>query len=432
VKRRYKQGDWFRVPLGGEHDALGVIARACRSRLFGYFFAIPASHEPSHDELRALAPENAIAALLFGGGPIEEARWRIVAASLTFDPNAWPFPAFASRGAFGDAWIQVRYDPETLQILERRSIDAADAKALADARFANAEEAERVLQQAIAGEPAPHAQSILELRSPIDAGRLRAVAHGGRVQFSTPLRARDIEQLARFIDAHPHVALRVHGFRHGFDAAHLTRFGGLRELVLDVHALQHPNALQSLHSLQTLRIGAVKTHLDFLGSLTRLRTLELHGTRAPLDPVADLAALHTLVLEGTASIDPAGLRCAPELQALVLAHGEYDVRGLHRLSNLRRLELRALDLSELPAFSELPKLEELELQHLTRIADLRPVADARMLRSLRIGKMPQLNVADFRPLQRCAGLRELFVDVGSRTKEREIYRLMKLGNTHVL
>jgi hypothetical protein len=105
---------------------------------------------------------------------------------------------------------------------------------------------------------------------------------------------------------------------------------------------------------------------------------------------------------------------------------------VHALPNLRRLELRGLDIADLTPLAELPKLEELELHGLAHVDDLEWIAGARALQKLRIAEMPHLNVAHFRPLQRCAGLRQLFVDVGSRTKEREIHRLIKGGNTHVL
>lgn len=429
MKRRYKPGDWLRVPLGGEHDAIGIIARMCRSRLFGYFFAVPASYEPSHGDLRMRKVQDAVAVLLFGGAAIEEARWDLIATSLAFDPAAWPFPAFASRGAFGDAWMQVRYDPQTLQIVERRAIDERIAAALPDARFAGAEDAERILRAAVAGESPGAAQSIIEVRSPLEPQRLHALESGGRVQFSTPLGTADLELLAAFIERHSNVGLRVHGFRRGFDAAQLSRLRALRELAVDVHVLQHPDALRELRSLRVLRIGQARTSLDFLDALTELQTLELRGTRAALDPVKNLPVLHELVLENTAPADLRALRSSATLQTLVLAHGEYDIGTLDALAQLRRLELRALDVTTLAPLRGLAHLEDLHVHALARLTDLQPIADAPALRRLRITAMPHLNVADFAELQRCAGLHIFHVEIGSRTKEREIYRLIKVGNT---
>ncbi|HKU68134.1 MAG TPA: hypothetical protein VJP85_10190 [Candidatus Baltobacteraceae bacterium] len=429
MKRRYKQGDWLRVPLGGGSDALGIIARMCRSRLFGYFFAVPSSHEPAHDELRGLRWQDAIAALLFGGAPLEEARWDVVATSLAFDPQAWPLPFFASRGAFGDTWTQVRYDPQTLQIVERRLIDAQNASSLPDARFAEAEDVERFLRARIAGETVASAHSVLEVRSPLEPQRLRAAANGGRVQFSTPLAAADLDRLAAFVDANPQTALRVHGFRHGFDASQLARFTLLRELILEVQDVQHAGALRDMQSLRTLRLGRMRINLQFLDALTNLQRLQLHGTRGSLEAVLQLPALESLLLESTEPLDFHALQSARSLQTLVLAHGRYDVRAIDALPHLRRLELRALDAYELPPPSRFASLEDLHLHALAHISDLQPIADAPALRRLRITAMPHLNVRDFEPIRRCAGLQTLNVEIGSRTKEREIYRLIKRGNT---
>lgn len=415
------------MPLGGDYDALAIIARACRSRLFGYFFAVPASRAPAHDELRALAPRGASAALLFGGSALDRARWEIVATSLPFARDAWPLPAFASRGAFGDAWTQVRYDPDTLQIVERRGIAPAAAAALPDARFADAYEVEALLRRRIAGEPAPHVRSVLEVRSPIDLERLRGVEHGGRIQFSTPLHVPDLDRLASFIEVHPQIALRVHGFRHGFDAALLSRFTALREVLLDVHRVRHAQRLGDLHALHTLHVGEMQIDLQFLDALTNLHELHLRGTRARLDAVQRLAALESLELESTAPLDVRSLACAQTLRTLELAHGEYELRALDALTNVRKLRLRALDAAELPPLHALLRLERLELDGLTRITDLRPIAQAPSLRELRIAGMPQLNVGDFEPLQGCAGLLRAEIEIGSRRKVREVYRLLKAG-----
>lgn len=417
------------MPLGGDRHALAILARACQSRVFGYFFAVPAGHSPTHDELRALRARDAIAAMLFGGSGIEEGRWPIVATSLAFDEQAWPFPLFASRGAFARTWTQVRYDPQTLQILERAQIDALRAHALPDARFADPPDVETALRRILAGEATPRARSVCEVRSPIDPSRLQALAHGGTVQFSTQLRAADFARLGDFIAAHPHVAFRVHGFRHGFDALALAPLTALRDVTIDVHRLQHAHALAELRALRTLRIGAAQIDLAFLCALPDLRTLDLRGTRASLAPVERCAVLQELLLENTPPPDFSSLASASALERLSLAHGDYDLQALPALRNLRTLTLRALDVRKLPPLQQLERLERLELCDLHAIADLRPIADAPSLRELRIERMPQLNVNDFAPLQACAGLRAFDVDVGSRRKTREIYRLMNRGNT---
>jgi hypothetical protein len=423
VKRRYKPGHWIRVPLGGEYDAVGILARACRSRLFGYFFSVPANREITHDEMRALKAEDALCALLFGDSALEQARWEIIATSLPFDPQAWPFPDFAARGAFGESFTRVRYDPAVMQIIVREAIDAQTAGTLSDARFADAHEVESMLRSRIAGVPGAPSYSVCEMRSPVDAHQLQAVERGGRVQFSTPLSPDDLDRLAQFLARHPHVELRVHGFRHGFDAAALAQFRDLRVLTLDVHHLQHPMLLQQLQSLQALRLGAMQTDLRFLRELSGLRELELRGTRGALEPVHEMRSLRTLSVENTAPIALPALACRDTLEVLALAHGTYDLHGIEMLKHLRSLHLRSLDIEALPPLDSLAHLAQLEV-HALPLRDLAPIAALPSLRTLRVLAMPHLNVNDFAPLQRCAGL-QLFVDLGSKRKAREVYRLHK-------
>lgn len=415
----------MRIPLGGDRDALAIIARACRSRLFAYFFAFPAQQTPAPDDLRALSAQDAIGMMLVGGSPIERGRWHLIATSLAFDENAWPFPVFASRGAFGDAWTQVRYDPQTLQIVERQPTPADAARALADARFADAPQAEEALRRLLADAAEPAAHRICELRSPIDAARLRAVEEGGTIQFSTQVNPADVQALQAFFEAHPHVRLRVHGFRRGFDARRIAGLTALRELTLDVHELQHPQALSQMRSLRMLRVGSMQTDLAFLEALPDLQTLELRGTRANVAPVERCRGLEALLLENTPPLDFSRCVSANTLQRLTLSHGQYDVSALTALSQLRGLELRALEVARLPNLAAFEHLQSLVLVDLHELSDLSPIAQARSLRELRISGMPHLNVGDFEPLRRCAALEDAHIDVGSRRKEREIYRLLE-------
>ncbi len=428
MKRRYKAGDWIWVPLGAEHAAVGIIARACRSRLFGYFFAVPAAHVPSPEELTRLRAGDALAAVLFGGRPIERARWSVIATSLPFDADAWPFPAFASRGAFAQSWQRIRYDAHTLQIVERTAIDAHASGMLADARFADAHEVEALLRRRIAGADLPRAVSVYELRSPLHANAVRAIENTARVQFSTALTPADLAVLAKLIDERPGIELRVHGFRHGFDTASLAACARLQSLRLDVHRLQHAEALRGLNGLRTLRLGAMRVDLTFLDALQMLERLELRGTRALLDPVLRLRSLHALRLENTAPVDFGALASAESLRELVLAHADYDLTGVQALPNVQTLALHALDAAALPGFAGLPKLERLHLHALRNLVDLTPIVQAPALRELRLSAMPHLNVEHFAPLQACAGLHDLHVEVGSRRKEREIYRLFDRGS----
>src|SRR5262249_58700798 len=48
---RYREGDWFAVPLGDGRYVLGRIARHHRATVLGYFFKPAYDHVPTLDEI---------------------------------------------------------------------------------------------------------------------------------------------------------------------------------------------------------------------------------------------------------------------------------------------------------------------------------------------------------------------------------------------
>jgi hypothetical protein len=427
MKRRYKTGDWFRVPLAGEHDAIGIITHACRSRLFGYFFPVAAAHEPSFDELKRFRASDAVTRALFGGAGLEEARWTLVATSLPFDPAAWPFPQFASRGVFGRTWSRISYDPETMSIAQREVLTQAQATELPDARFATPEELESLLQMRISGEAPDVPLVVCEVRAPIDLTRVeQLLSRGGRLQFSEPLEPPEVQRIAAFIDAHLEVELRVHGFAR-FDVRDLREFTTLRSLVLDAGTLEHMEAIEALQQLESLRIGtlAAPVSLAALQTLPGLHRLEVRGAHADMQSVARLQHLDALSLYDTQPMDWRKFGSAPHLRSLLVAHARDRLNELPAMPMLERLALRDLQLTGLPDLSRYPRLHAIELRNVTMLRDLSPLLSALALRELRIEGMPQLEVADFRPLQQCAALKSVSVDLASKTKSREVHRLLR-------
>lgn len=425
MKRRYKQGDWFRVPLGGEYDAVGVIARMCRSRLFGYFFAVDAGRDFSAGEMKALRAQDAVACSLFGGAGLEEARWRIIATSLPFDPQAWPFPQFASRGVFGRTWSAINYDPETMSAASRMAVTPDQAAQLPDARFATPEELETLLRLRIAGETPEVPLSVYEVRSPVHAAGLQLLARGGRVQFSEMLPENELDTLAAFIAAHPGVELRVHTIAN-FDLRALLRFHAVRSLVLDVPSAANAAALSQLRALESFKLGRADRRilLDALLELPQLRRLELHGAKAHSDIAEALPRLDSLTLYATPPISLERMHSAQRLRTLVLSHVPADVAAIASLPALQRVSLRGMEILSLPDLSGNRQLDLIELRGVTRLCDLAPLVTAPGLRELRIEGMPHLHVRDFEPLTRCANLRNVSIEIGSKTKTREIYRML--------
>lgn len=299
----------------------------------------------------------------------------------------------------------------------------ARAAGLPDARFATAEELESLLRERICGAAPEQPLAIAEVRSPLDPGSLDVLARGGRVQFSELLDEADLDIIANVISEHPLVELRVHGIE-SFDLCALQRFGYLRSLLLDVPSVRHAHALVSLTQLRTLRIAAMRETIPF-PALPQLRKLELHGTRAGTDLLHSLHALQSLTLSDAGRVRVSEFGFAGNLRELTLAHMPAMLDDIDALPALARLELRELALRELPDLSHNAALQSIALRGVRQLRDLRRLALAPALHELRIENMPQLGVADFEPLAAAAHLHAVNVDVGSRQKEREIYRLLR-------
>lgn len=422
MKRRYKPGDWFRVPLAAPCDAIGVITHACRSRLFAYFFAAPLDRDPSFEELKALRPEGARARFLVGGTPIESLRWPVIATSVPFDAALWPFPQVAHRGAFGRTWMVRTYDPLTMQRIDQQPADAHAARDLPPAHFLNEDEAETDLRERIAGIAPAEPAIVCEVRPPLDQRSLDPVAAGGRVQCAQTLDAGAIERIARA--AGPAAELRLHGmYAHPFDLRVLAAWPQLRALTIDTVNVEHPHALDALGELFRLRVPAAIFHR--LPPLESVRDLCIAGDTGPVTLRA-WPHLHELTVEN-ARVDLTELTRAP-LQALVLRHCAFDPVQLEQQPHLTHLELDSLQLLDAGPVARLSRVASLVLRNVRLLRDLAPLAQMPHLRELRVVGMPQLRAADLSALAARGDIR-VISDSGNRTLDREIHRAFAAGIT---
>lgn len=415
MKRRYKPGDWFRVPLGAACDAIGVITHACRSRLFVYFFAAPVDRDPSFEELKALRPQHAKARFLVGGAPIESLRWPVLATSVPFDAALWPFPSFVHRGAFGRTWTVRTYDPETMQRTGQHASSADAAWALPPAHFLNEDECETELRECIAGIAPAQPAIVCEIRTPLDLRALEPLASGGRVQCAQPLHTEIVAEIAQHAGAP--AELRLHSmYAWPFDLRVLSAWRHLRALTIDTTNVLHPHALDALGDLFRLRLPA--NVLQKTPPLASVRDLSVYGDGSAV-------ALHAwpnveeLTVEN-ARVDLRDLAETP-VRALVLRHCAFDPGALAALNRLLHVEIASMQLRDAEAIARAPRVASLVLRDIRLLHDLAPLAKMPHLRELRVTGMPQLRASDFAALA-ARGDVLVLSDSGNRTFDREIHR----------
>lgn len=385
VKRRYKQGDWFAVPLGPRRAALGIVAFADRSRLFGYFFEAP-NGAASADALRALDPGRALLATHFGGAPLEERRWPIVATSLAFEQTKWPY-------------APQREPYATAAQVEALLLGALDA----------------------AGRQDPF--EVRELRPPLEWAQLCDLGPGARIQLREPPSPADCALLATLLQSRGDLELRLHG---SIDLASLAGVSGeVRTLTLDAIDPCAQPPLEAFEQLRALHVGRTSGDVD-LRALTRLphlRVLRLEGPHAQVGVLRELHALEELELSATRPFRIADLGSAPLLRRLVLRHSPYDLDGIGALERLQTLELRDLYLERLPDLSRNVHLRTVRLHGVRGLRDLRALKTA-ALESVSIEAMPQIEIGDFAQLLPWEPLPAISIEIGSRSKSREIYRML--------
>jgi hypothetical protein len=93
---RYKEGDWFGVPLPFNEEALGLAAHVNKKGLvFGYFFGPPFSKNGTRPSVQELSPEVAIWKARFVDSGLKSGRWPILASDENWSKAKWPLPPFA-------------------------------------------------------------------------------------------------------------------------------------------------------------------------------------------------------------------------------------------------------------------------------------------------------------------------------------------------
>ncbi|MEX2374114.1 MAG: hypothetical protein WD942_00820 [Dehalococcoidia bacterium] len=257
-------------------------------------------------------------------------------------------------------------------------------------------------------------EPVFEVTSPVSRSLPNATQLVGEftLQFSSPLKDDDFEELARLQAVHPELRLRVYqpGERPPVrDLEFLERLPHLRRFQCEVFALNDFSGLRHLQRPAFLALGktdrslslGVLTHLD---SLTELR---LEGNRKDIDVIGALRRLERLTLRSVTLPDLSVIETLPRLWWLAIKLG-----GTRDLSAARSLPLKYLEiwqvrgLADLNFVRELTQLQYLFLQLLGRVEALPSLARLDQLRRVHLEAIP---LGDLRPLAEAPHLRELLL-----------------------
>lgn len=95
-KIKYKEGQWFAVPLRTGSYSIGIIVRGSyiNGGGLGYFFGPRYKEAPDGKATISLKPAEAILVTRFSGLGISTKRWPLIFSQRPFSRNDWPLPKF--------------------------------------------------------------------------------------------------------------------------------------------------------------------------------------------------------------------------------------------------------------------------------------------------------------------------------------------------
>lgn len=145
--QRYREGDWFVVPLFGGGFAVGVVARANpKGVLLGYFFGPRRDQPPRLEDVTGLTPASACLVAHFGHLGLKGGQWQVLGRLPDWDRSEWPMPVFHRYEELTGRYIAVHYDPDDPNARVREvQITAVEADRLPQAGLAGAGYIERKL-----------------------------------------------------------------------------------------------------------------------------------------------------------------------------------------------------------------------------------------------------------------------------------------------
>ncbi|HTX59223.1 MAG TPA: hypothetical protein VMH02_06045 [Verrucomicrobiae bacterium] len=368
MKRPYREGSAFLVPLGDGRATAGIVTRGTHKAIEMAFFV---AGEP----WRVRCSDRAL---------VEE-RWHVVGAMPRFCRADWP--PLADGDVFEPGWTE-------RALLAKASGDRVPPRDLR-------------VHDLRGGAPLPPMP---------DDGAVR-------LQWRSPLGTAQLERIRYLVATRPQTQLRL-SCAACSQAGVLAAWEGLEWLELDAAELTTP--LPVFPQVRELRLRGWLHDASLLECFPGVTTLRVRaGGRAPIDGrmLAALPCLKRLVLRGGALENAGALASAPGLDALdlgatVLSDGE----------TVLRLPLRALRLSQIPVIRSLHALERhltlraLALDGLTFLDHLRPLESLDRLESLDLRGMWHLSAGEAGFALAMPSLYRLRADLGGRRMSAQLYR----------
>jgi hypothetical protein len=112
---KYREGDWFAVPLRESGFGIGVVARSNpKGALLGYFFGPRRMVVPSIEEVSDLRADEAVLVGRFGHLGLADGTWPIIGRLADWDRVEWPMPVFVRYEELTGRSFRVFYDEDDL------------------------------------------------------------------------------------------------------------------------------------------------------------------------------------------------------------------------------------------------------------------------------------------------------------------------------
>lgn len=111
ARTKYREGDWFAVPLREGGFGIGIVARAnADGALLGYFFGPLRVETPNLCDVAVLKSGDAVLVGKFGHLGITQGKWPVLGRVDDWDRAEWSMPVFVRYEELTGRTFKVFYD----------------------------------------------------------------------------------------------------------------------------------------------------------------------------------------------------------------------------------------------------------------------------------------------------------------------------------